>query len=178
MRIIESRSIDNQAGLLGSRLITGTNVIEGAFQSFIVAEDTVVTKVYNSIGIDVTGRLGLTSITLKAGAFISMPKNDYFSSIKLTSGSVVAYFVSHGGMTITAQAYLNEFLARVGSSYLEASECVKAHLQQLINIGLLQKASLIMSPSMYEEDLVKSVVPQDGFRRSFVYKSIQRHTHK
>jgi hypothetical protein len=162
MRIIESRSIDNQAGLLGSRLITGTNVIEGAFQSFIVAEDTVVTKVYNSIGIDVTGRLGLTSITLKAGAFISMPKNDYFSSIKLTSGSVVAYFVSHGGMTITAQAYLNEFLARVGSSYLEASECVKAHLQQLINIGLLQKASLIMSPSMYEEDLVKSVVPQDG----------------
>ena len=60
MRIIESRSIDNQAGLLGSRLITGTNAIEGAFQSFIVAEDTVVTKVYNSIGIDVTGRLGLT----------------------------------------------------------------------------------------------------------------------
>jgi hypothetical protein len=162
MRIIESRSIDNQAGLLGSRLITGTNVIEGAFQSFIVAEDTVVTKVYNSIGIDVTGRLGLTSITLKAGAFISMPKNDYFSSIKLTSGSVVAYFVSHGGMTITAQAYLNEFLARVGSSYLEAEDCVKNHLQQLINIGLLQKASLVMSPSMYEEDLVKSVVPQDG----------------
>ena len=162
MRIIESRSIDNQAGLLGSKLITGTSVIEGAFQSFIVAEDTVVTKVYNSIGIDVTGRLGLTSITLKAGAFISMPKNDYFSSIKLTSGSVVAYFVSHGGMTITAQAYLNEFLARVGSSCLEAEDCVKNHLQQLINIGLLQKASLVMSPSMYEEDLVKSVVPQDA----------------
>ena len=78
MRIIESRSIDNQAGLLGSKLITGTSVIEGAFQSFIVAEDTVVTKVYNSIGIDVTGRLGLTSITLKAGAFISMPKTIIF----------------------------------------------------------------------------------------------------
>jgi hypothetical protein len=162
MRIIESRSIDNQAGLLGSRLITGTNVIEGAFQSFIVAEDTVVTKVYNSIGIDVTGRLGLTSITLKAGAFISMPKGDYFSSIKLASGSIVAYFTSHGGMSISADAYLSEFLSRTGSSYLEASECVKAHLQQLINAGLLQKASLIMSPSMYEEDLVKSVVPQDG----------------
>ena len=162
MRIIESRSIDNQAGLLGSRLITGTNVIEGAFQSFIVAEDTVVTKVYNSIGIDVTGRLGLTSITLKAGAFISMPKGDYFSSIKLASGSIVAYFTSHGGMSISADAYLNEFLSRTGSSYLEASECVKAHLQQLINAGLLQKASLIMSPSMYEEDLVKSVVPQDA----------------
>jgi hypothetical protein len=162
MRIIESRSIDNQAGLLGSRLITGTNVIEGAFQSFIVAEDTVVTKVYNSIGIDVTGRLGLTSITLKAGAFISMPKGDYFSSIKLASGSIVAYFTSHGGMSISADAYLSEFLSRTGSSYLEASECVKAHLQQLINAGLLQKASLIMSPSKYEEDLVKSVVPQDG----------------
>ena len=65
-------------------------------------------------------------------------------------------------MTITAQAYLNEFLARVGSSYLEAEDCVKNHLQQLINIGLLQKASLVMSPSMYEEDLVKSVVPQDA----------------
>lgn len=162
MRIVESRSIDNQAGLLGSRLITGTNAIEGAFQSFIVAEDTVVTKVYNSIGIDVTGKLGLTSITLKAGAFISMPRGDYFSSIKLTSGSIVAYFTSHGGKTITADAYLNEFLARTGSSYLEASECVKAHLQQLINAGLLQKASLIMSPSMYEKDLVKSAVPQDG----------------
>jgi hypothetical protein len=162
MRIIESRSIDNQAGLLGSRLITGTSTIEGAFQSFIVAEDTIVSKVYNSIGIDVTQKLGLTSVTLKAGAFISMAKGDCFSSIKLTSGSVVAYFVSHGGMTITADAYMNEFLARVGSSYLEAAECAKATLQGLINIGLLQKASLIMSPSMYQEDLVKSVVPQDG----------------
>jgi hypothetical protein len=162
MRIIESRSIDNQAGLLGSRLITGTSTIEGAFQSFIVAEDTIVSKVYNSIGIDVTQKLGLTSVTLKAGAFISMAKGDCFSSIKLTSGSVVAYFVSHGGMTITADAYLNEFLARTGSSYLEAAECAKATLQGLINIGLLQKASLVMSPSMYEEDLVKSVVPQDG----------------
>ena len=162
MRIIESRSIDNQAGLLGSRLITGTSTIEGAFQSFIVAEDTIVSKVYNSIGIDVTQKLGLTSVTLKAGAFISMAKGDYFSSIKLTSGSVVAYFVSHGGMTITADAYLNEFLARTGSSYLEAAECAKATLQGLINIGLLQKASLVMSPSMYQEDLVKSVVPQDG----------------
>ena len=162
MRIIESRSIDNQAGLLGSRLITGTSTIEGAFQSFIVAEDTIVSKVYNSIGIDVTQKLGLTSVTLKAGAFISMAKGDYFSSIKLTSGSVVAYFVSHGGKTITADAYLNEFLARTGSSYLEAVECAKATLQGLINIGLLQKASLVMSPSMYEEDLVKSVVPQDG----------------
>jgi hypothetical protein len=162
MRIIESRSIDNQAGLLGSRLITGTSTIEGAFQSFIVAEDTIVSKVYNSIGIDVTQKLGLTSVTLKAGAFISMAKGDYFSSIKLTSGSVVAYFVSHGGKTITADAYLNEFLARTGSSYLEAAECAKATLQGLINIGLLQKASLVMSPSMYEEDLVKSVVPQDG----------------
>jgi hypothetical protein len=162
MRIIESRSIDNQAGLLGSRLITGTSTIEGAFQSFIVAEDTIVSKVYNSIGIDVTQKLGLTSVTLKAGAFISMAKGDCFSSIKLTSGSVVAYFVSHGGMTITADAYMNEFLARVGSSYLEAAECAKATLQSLINIGLLQKASLIMSPSMYQEGLVKSVVPQDG----------------
>jgi hypothetical protein len=86
-----SRSIDFQGGLTGCRVISNTSANTGAFQAFIVNADAVVTQVLNQAGTDITSALGLTSVTLKTGMFISMPAGSYFSSITLASGSIIAY---------------------------------------------------------------------------------------
>lgn len=91
MEIIESRAIDFQGGLTGCKVLTGTSANTGGFQAFVVNADAVVSAVLNKNGTDVTSALGLTSVTISKGMFISMPKGDYFSSITLASGSVIAY---------------------------------------------------------------------------------------
>jgi len=93
MEIIESRSIDFQGGMTGCKVLTGTSANTGGFQAFVINADAVVSAVLNKSGNDVTSDLGLTSVTLTKGMLISMPKGDYFSSITLTSGSVIAYLV-------------------------------------------------------------------------------------
>jgi len=91
MEIIESRAIDFQGGLTGCKVLTGTGANTGGFQAFVVNADAVVSAVLNKNGTDVTSALGLTSVTISKGMLISMPKGDYFSSITLASGSVIAY---------------------------------------------------------------------------------------
>jgi hypothetical protein len=51
----------------------------------------VVAQVLNPAGVDITSALGLTSVTLKQGMLITAAKGSHFSSITLTSGSIVAY---------------------------------------------------------------------------------------
>ena len=91
MQEVFSRTIDFQSGLTGCRVISNTSANTGAFQGFVVNEDAVVTQVINSAGTDVTSAMGLNSVTINQGMLITAPKGDYFSSITLTSGSVVAY---------------------------------------------------------------------------------------
>ena len=91
MEIIESRSIDFQGGMTGCKVLTGTSANTGAFQAFMVNSDAVVSAVLDKNGNDITSSLGLTAVTISKGMFISMPKGDYFKSITLASGSVIAY---------------------------------------------------------------------------------------
>lgn len=91
MDIVESRSIDYQGGLTGCKVISGTSANTGAFQSFVVNADTVVTQVLDPAGSDITSSLGLSGVTIKQGMLISAAKGSHFSSITLTSGSIVAY---------------------------------------------------------------------------------------
>lgn len=91
MEEVFSRSIDFQGGLTGCRVISGTGANTGAFQAFVVNEDTVVATVLNQSGTNITSAMGLSGVTLKTGMLISMPVGAYFSSITLTSGSIVAY---------------------------------------------------------------------------------------
>jgi hypothetical protein len=93
MEIIESRSIDFQGGMTGCKVLSGTSANTGGFQAFVINADAVVSVVLDKSGNDITSALGLTSITITKGMLISMPKGDYFSSITLTSGSVIGYLI-------------------------------------------------------------------------------------
>jgi hypothetical protein len=93
MDIVESRSIDYTGGLTGCVVISNTSANIGAFQSFVVNSDAVVAQVLNPAGTDITSALGLSGVIIKQGMLIAAPKGAYFSSITLTSGSIVAYLV-------------------------------------------------------------------------------------
>ena len=86
-----SRTIDFQSGLTGCQVISNTSANTGGFQGFVINADAVVAQVLNSAGTDITSALGLTSVTLKQGLLITAAKGSHFSSITLTSGSIVAY---------------------------------------------------------------------------------------
>lgn len=90
--IIESRSIDFQGGLTGCRAITGTIAVTGAYQAFVVNADCEVAEVLDKNGVDVTNAMGLSGLTIRQGMLISAAKEDYFTSIKLNSGSIIAYY--------------------------------------------------------------------------------------
>jgi hypothetical protein len=91
MQEVFSRSIDFQSGLTGCQVISNTSANTGAFQGFVINADAVVAQVLNSEGTNITSALGLTSVTLKQGMLITAAKGSHFSSITLTSGSIVAY---------------------------------------------------------------------------------------
>jgi hypothetical protein len=91
MQEIFSRSLDYQGGLTGCQVISNTSANLGGFQAFIVNADAVVTQVLDQSGTNITSAMGLTSVTLKTGMLISMPKGAHFSSITLASGSIIAY---------------------------------------------------------------------------------------
>jgi hypothetical protein len=91
MQEVFSRTIDFQSGLTGCLVISNTSANTGAFQGFVVNSDAVVAQVLNPAGVDITSALGLTSVTLKQGMLITAAKGSHFSSITLTSGSIVAY---------------------------------------------------------------------------------------
>lgn len=91
MQEVFSRTIDFQSGLTGCLVISNTAANTGAFQGFVVNADAVVAQVLDSAGTNITSALGLTSVTLKQGMLITAAKGSHFSSITLTSGSIVAY---------------------------------------------------------------------------------------
>ncbi len=91
MKEIISRNLDYSGGLSGCRVISGTSPVVGGFQSFLVNNDSAISVVLDKNGIDLTASLGLTGVTLKQGTFVSLPAGNYFSSITLASGSVIAY---------------------------------------------------------------------------------------
>jgi hypothetical protein len=93
MQEVFSRTIDFQSGLTGCQVISNTSANTGAFQGFVVNTDVVVAQVLNPAGTNITSALGLTSVSIKQGMLITAPKGSYFSSITLTSGSVIAYLV-------------------------------------------------------------------------------------
>ena len=91
---IKSKTLDYISGGTGSFYISGTSAVSGAFQGFIAAEDTVVSSLLDAQGNEVISVYGVGSQTLSKGAYISAPRGEYFSSITLTSGSVVAFYTN------------------------------------------------------------------------------------
>jgi hypothetical protein len=79
------------SGYTGCKVISNTSANTGEFRGFVVNDDAVVSAILDSSSTSILAALGLSGVTLKSGAFISVPDGDYISSITLTSGSIVAY---------------------------------------------------------------------------------------
>jgi hypothetical protein len=97
LRQIESQlccinaSVTAEAGMNGSKVISGTSPVTGSFQYFVVNASAVVTAILDQSGNSLMTSLSLSGITLAPTMKISVPKGTTISSITLSSGSVIAY---------------------------------------------------------------------------------------
>lgn len=79
------------AGYTGCLVVSNTSANTGRFRGFVVNSDAVVSAILNEASVSILTTLGLSGVTLKQGAFISVPDGTYISSITLASGSIVLY---------------------------------------------------------------------------------------
>jgi hypothetical protein len=86
-----SSSNSFSAGFTGCKVISNASANTGAFRGFVVNDDAVVSAILDSSSTSILTALGLSGVTLKSGAFISVPDGDFISSITLTSGSIIVY---------------------------------------------------------------------------------------
>jgi hypothetical protein len=90
-KVTGQQEILTKASMLGSStiVVNDANPIVGEFESIVVLEDTV----FNSIslnGVEVITRVITTPATaVKAGAIISWGLGQFFTTVRLTSGSVL-----------------------------------------------------------------------------------------
>ena len=87
-----SSSNSFSAGFTGCKVISNTSANTGVFRGFVVNDDAVVSAILNEDASSILTTLGLSGVTLKSGAFISVADGSYISSITLASGSIIAYF--------------------------------------------------------------------------------------
>ena len=86
-----SSSNSFSAGFTGCKVISNTSANTGVFRGFVVNEDAVVSAILDEGSDSILTALGLSGVTLKSGAFISVADGSYISSITLASGSIIAY---------------------------------------------------------------------------------------
>jgi len=88
-----SSATEFMAGFTGSKVISGTSAVTGKFRGFVVNDDANVSAILDENGSSILTSLGLSGVTLRSGAFISVSEEKIITSITLTSGSVIAYTV-------------------------------------------------------------------------------------
>ena len=86
-----SSSNSFSAGFTGCKVISNTSANTGVFRGFVVNDDAVVSAILDEGSNSILTALGLSGVTLKSGAFISVADGSYISSITLASGSIIAY---------------------------------------------------------------------------------------
>jgi len=86
-----SSSNSFSAGFTGCKVISNTSANTGVFRGFVVNDDAVVSAILHQDASSLLTTLGLSGVTLKSGAFISVADGSYISSITLASGSIIAY---------------------------------------------------------------------------------------
>ena len=79
------------AGYTGCKVISGTSAVAGSFRGFVVNEEATVTDVLDKDSNSLMTALGLSGVTLAAGAYIVVADGDEMTSIELATGSVIAY---------------------------------------------------------------------------------------
>lgn len=79
------------AGYTGCKVLGGTSANTGEYRAFVVNDDAVVSAILDETNTSLMTPLGLSGVTLKSGAFISVPDGKFIKSITLASGSIIAY---------------------------------------------------------------------------------------
>jgi hypothetical protein len=91
VKVTGQQEILTKASMIGSStiIVNDASPITGEFESIVVLEDTV----FNSIslnGLEVITRVITTPLTpVRAGAIISWGQGQFFTTVRLTSGSVL-----------------------------------------------------------------------------------------
>ena len=79
------------AGYTGCRILSNTSPLTGRFRGFVVNSTAVVSACLDRFGNSAMTSMGLTGVSINQGMFISMPDDNWITSITLTSGSIVLY---------------------------------------------------------------------------------------
>ena len=86
-----SQELQKISGSGGFKNLTGTAAITSlSGYAIVVQEDTVFT-VFNVDGVVKLSDYGLSGVTLKAGAYLPVPKGANITDITMSSGSVIIY---------------------------------------------------------------------------------------
>jgi hypothetical protein len=89
MEEVFSRAQDHMSGYTGSVMINGVTAVTGAFQSFLVNSKAEIAEALDKDGNNITSIF--KGEPLNQGSFWSMAQGTWFRSIRLTSGSLIAY---------------------------------------------------------------------------------------
>ena len=91
VKITGQQEILTKASMIGSSnvVVNDANPITGEFESIVVLEDTIFNSIQLS-GVEMLTRVITTPANVvRAGAIISWGQGQYFTTIRLTSGSVL-----------------------------------------------------------------------------------------
>jgi hypothetical protein len=80
------------AGYTGCHVISGVILHTNKYRGFVINSDAVVSVMTDKDGVNLVTQMGLGSVTLKQGTFISVADGNYIATIQLTSGSIVIYY--------------------------------------------------------------------------------------
>jgi len=90
---INSEDLKSITGTGGFKMLTGTGALTSLTGYAIVANTDTVFTVFAVNGVDRLAQLGLSGITVKAGAYLPAPKGDQITAITMASGDCIIYML-------------------------------------------------------------------------------------
>jgi hypothetical protein len=142
VREIFSNSLDYSVGLVGSVVISGTSPVTGVFQGFSVNNNAIISAALDENGNNVVSQFG--GQTLKRGLYWGLPKGKYFTSITLSSGSLIAYGVrTTSPFDADAQAFFNRVATAGGTLSTTQQAAIDTIVIQMKADGIWSKMKAV-----------------------------------
>lgn len=91
VKVNGQEEILTKASMLGSStvVVNNANPIVGEFESIVVLEDTVFNSIQVNGGEVISNMIATPATAVKAGAILSWGQGQFFTTVRLTSGSVL-----------------------------------------------------------------------------------------
>jgi len=90
---INSTDLNNIVGTGGFKMLTGTGAHTSLTGYAIVANTDTVFTVFTVNGVAKLSDYGLSGVTVKAGAYLPVPKGDQITAITMASGDCIIYML-------------------------------------------------------------------------------------